>query len=255
MKIVTFNIRYDNPDDGKNAFIHRKSNIIEAINAHKPDIIGFQEVLPHVSAWLKEQFPEYYFIGHGRSENFSDEHIVLGYKKMDYQLHHFRTFWLSPTPQVPGSRYTEQSICPRICIHAIFETDRHRLFSVYNTHLDHEGVDARVKALQQIMQDIDSFSKPTLPTVLMGDFNAKPTDEELHVLKEFKIKENDKNLQLNDLTKDIQGSFHDFGNCTPEKIDYIFATPEFLLQNYSVWENKAGFLSDHYPLEVEVILV
>ena len=33
--------------------------ILEKIRQEKPDIIGFQEVLPHVAAWLKENLTEY----------------------------------------------------------------------------------------------------------------------------------------------------------------------------------------------------
>ena len=53
MKFVTFNIRCDFGQDGANNFIYRRPLILEKIRQEKPDIIGFQEVLPHVAAWLK----------------------------------------------------------------------------------------------------------------------------------------------------------------------------------------------------------
>ena len=52
MKFVTFNIRCDFGQDGANNFIYRRPLILEKIRQEKPDIIGFQEVLPHVAAWL-----------------------------------------------------------------------------------------------------------------------------------------------------------------------------------------------------------
>ena len=60
MKFVTFNIRCDFGQDGANNFIYRRPLILEKIRQEKPDIIGFQEVLPHVAAWLKENLTEYY---------------------------------------------------------------------------------------------------------------------------------------------------------------------------------------------------
>ena len=63
MKIVTFNIRYDCGLDGINNFDCRKALILEVIRREKPDIICFQEVLPHVARWLKEQLTEYYILG------------------------------------------------------------------------------------------------------------------------------------------------------------------------------------------------
>ena len=52
MKVVTFNIRCDYGQDGLNEFANRKKLILRKINQEKPDIIGFQEVLPHVAKWL-----------------------------------------------------------------------------------------------------------------------------------------------------------------------------------------------------------
>lgn len=66
MKFVTFNIRCDFGQDGANNFIYRRPLILEKIRQEKPDIIGFQEVLPHVAAWLKENLTEYYIAGCGR---------------------------------------------------------------------------------------------------------------------------------------------------------------------------------------------
>ena len=48
MKVVTFNIRCDYGQDGLNEFANRKELILGKINQEKPDIIGFQEVLPYV---------------------------------------------------------------------------------------------------------------------------------------------------------------------------------------------------------------
>ena len=58
MKVVTFNIRCDYGQDGLNEFANRKKLILRKINQEKPDIIGFQEVLPHVAKWLKENLNE-----------------------------------------------------------------------------------------------------------------------------------------------------------------------------------------------------
>ena len=72
MKFVTFNIRCDFGQDGANNFIYRRPLILEKIRQEKPDIIGFQEVLPHVAAWLKENLTEYYIAGCGRERTFSE---------------------------------------------------------------------------------------------------------------------------------------------------------------------------------------
>ena len=76
MKFVTFNIRCDFGQDGANNFIYRRPLILEKIRQEKPDIIGFQEVLPHVAAWLKENLTEYYIAGCGREKDLTGEKLV-----------------------------------------------------------------------------------------------------------------------------------------------------------------------------------
>ena len=76
MKFVTFNIRCDFGQDGANNFIYRRPLILEKIRQEKPDIIGFQEVLPHVAAWLKENLTEYYIVGCGREKDLTGEKLV-----------------------------------------------------------------------------------------------------------------------------------------------------------------------------------
>ena len=60
MKLVTFNIRCDFGQDGENNFEYRKDLILKKIAQEKPDMICFQEVLPHIAKWLKENLTEYY---------------------------------------------------------------------------------------------------------------------------------------------------------------------------------------------------
>lgn len=81
MKVVTFNIRCDYGQDGLNEFANRKELILRKINQEKPDIIGFQEVLPHVAKWLKENLNEYYVIGCGRGANLRDEQMSIAYHR------------------------------------------------------------------------------------------------------------------------------------------------------------------------------
>ena len=251
MKIVTFNIRYDNPDDGHNAFARRKQLITEAITAYQPDIIGFQEVLPHFAQWLKETFTDYYCVGHGREADLEGEHVMLAYRKLRYNLHSVSTFWLSPTPRIAGSRYAEQSICPRTCISAVFEDGTHNRFRVYNTHLDHEGAPAREQAVEQILETIKADCKTDdLPFILMGDFNAEPSAAELRINE----KAAQKGLNLIDISADSGGTFHNFGRLPPVKIDYIFAGGGFKASVCKLWKDSCNgvFLSDHYPVEAEI---
>jgi len=245
MKIVTFNIRCDYNQDGNNSFQFRQPLIIEKINKEKPDIICFQEVLPHVATWLKETFLDYYMIGIGRSEDYKDEQVTIAYKKDSFNLMDFHTFWLSPAPYTPGSRYKIQSICPRTCAAATFQLlNTSTVFRVYNTHLDHESSDARMLALSQIQRYISKDNEITeLPCILLGDFNAEPDSPE--------IIEWNKNAGLIDLTSCLPVTYHEFGQVEKfEKIDYIYISTDMQDNGIESWTdcNNQIYLSDHYPI-------
>ena len=253
MKYVTFNIRCDFGQDGDNNFMYRKPLILEKIKQENPDVIGFQEVLPHVAAWLKEQLTEYYIVGCGRGEVLDGEAMIIAYRKDRYQIASLETFWLSPTPYVPGSRYEVQSICPRTATDVVFQDlESGKIFRVINTHLDHEGAEARKLGLEQILAHLGEeklFSD--VPVILAGDFNAEPDSREMKLLKE---KEG-----LVNATEGIGITFHNFHRDDPNdpqcSIDYIILKGEWELKKVEKWtEQKDGVcLSDHYPICAELI--
>ena len=186
MKIVTFNIRYDCGQDGINNFCYRKPLILQKIRQEAPDIVCFQEVLPHVAVWLKESLEEYYVVGCGRSETLEDEQTAIAYRKDVCNMIRLEVYWLSGTPYVPASRYPDQSICPRMCTEVVFqELATGKVFRVANTHLDHEGPEARKQGLRQILDRLEGEERYAgTPVVVTGDMNAWPGSETIAVLEE-----------------------------------------------------------------------
>ena len=247
MKIVTFNLRMENPDDGPHRFLNRREAIVERIRTEAPDILGFQEALPEMYDYLRENLTVYTFVGHGRSETYLGEANPIAFRTDRFALKAYSTRWLSPRPEVPGSRFEEdQSICPRIFVTAeLYDRRTQAVFRVVNTHLDHEGPVARKRALELIARQIPE----DLPTVLMGDFNCPPTEDCLEPLKG----------RFRDMSEGLGHTFHCFeGYYTwkTDKIDYIFATEEFHKSACRLWRNEGVCLSDHYPVcfEGEIVV-
>lgn len=248
MKLVTFNIRCDYGQDGNNSFCFRKPGILAAFGRERADVYCFQEVLPHVAAWLKEALPEYTVVGCGREDHLDGERVILAFRKARFDLMKMDTFWLSPTPLIPGSRYPDQSICPRTCTEAVLhDLAENRVVRVMNTHLDHEGEGARRAGLAQILaheQAEDFFAG--VPTVLAGDFNAEPASAELEPIRGCP--------EWHSAVPETWETFHDFGrrkNCT---IDYIFLKGDIRCTAAGRWtESENGvYLSDHYPVWAEL---
>lgn len=255
LKVVTFNIRCDFNQDGDNCFCYRKSLIQDKIKKESPDIICFQEVLPHVAVWLKEALDDYYVIGCGRSETLEDEQMAVAYRKDRWNLISMETFWLSPTPYVPASRYEEQSICPRTCTEAVFEDlQEKKILRVNNLHLDHEGMAARKLGLVQVLKKVDAAQLfPDAPVILTGDFNAEPDAEEIRVIEEWPEYEN--------AVEEVGITYHGYGASKGQgQIDHMYirnresAKDRLVCRAVGKWEDKQDgvWLSDHYPVWAEL---
>ncbi len=242
MKVCTFNIRFDTTDDGINDFMGRSALIAKALSREDFDIIGFQEVLPHIHPWLNKHLDAYTVVGCGREGNRDGEGTPIAFKSDKFYLFSFDTFWLSPTPAVPGSRFLrDQSRCPRICSAAVLvDKETNALVRVYNTHLDHIGENARKKGMGVVLRRIAKDDKlyPDSRVILMGDFNAYPDSPFLENIE-----------GLTDVTAGIPVTFHAYNQkesfC---KLDYIYTNMK--ADNVRILDDEKDgvYLSDHYPV-------
>ena len=106
LKVMTYNIRYDNPSDGVNAWTdgNRKEKVFTVINDNTPDIFGVQEALINQVEALEQYFPSYQREGVGRDDGKkAGEHAAIFFKKERFKLLHSANFWLSQTPDVPSN--------------------------------------------------------------------------------------------------------------------------------------------------------
>ena len=249
VKVCTFNMRMDTVSDGKNMFPCRSMYIRDAIHRESPDIVGFQEVRPHMLDWLKNSFPEYYTVGAGRGSDYKDEANPVMFKKDKFDFIGYDMFWLSKTPFTPGLKYDEKSGCPRICVVITLKTnDNPSPFRVYNTHLDHVSEEARVNGMKVILDRMDLDDKRmTVPNLLMGDMNAFPDSETIQSIL------NCKSRTFKELTSDIPVSFTFYGT-RAAKIDYIFASGNLHGSDAKIWDecHDGVYLTDHYPVRENV---
>lgn len=251
MKIVTFNIRYDCDQDGINCFSFRKAGILKKLKEEKPDIICFQEVTPHVAVWLKESLSEYYVVGCPRSKNLESEQMSVAFRRDRYNLMKMDTCWLSETPWIPGSRYPGQSECSRTYTEVVLqELDTRLVFRLINTHLDYnanaQGSAVRVREVEQILAALDGAEFfPEAPAIVTGDFNAAPESPEVRLLEQHP--------GFINAAKGIGNTYHGFGTCDRDCIDYIFAKGFFCTKLEKWTDEKDGvYLSDHYPVCAEL---
>ena len=253
IKVATFNLRMNNLRDGINYFFNRSPLILKKIREEKPDVIGFQEAKEPIYEWLKANLTEYTFVGIGRKKDFSDEANPVAYRKDRFDLFSFQQFWLSPTPEVPGTRYEDQSSCPRVCCAVkLKEIGTNEVFRFYNTHLDHVGESARLCGMNQVISYMEEEkSKSAHPIILVGDMNAEPSEAAIKAVL------SNENLRLKDACENVIHSFHGFRGGSPYtieqgKIDYIFTDMRVAEGEAQAWEDCVDgiYLSDHYPISV-----
>ncbi len=255
LNVMTFNIRYDNPEDGEHNWKQRKAAAAELILSVDADLIGTQEVLINQLDDLLALLPDYLHIGVGREDGIDKgEFSAILFKKTRFEVIESGTFWLSETPDVIGSVGWDASM-ERIASWAILlDRQTNKQLKFINTHFDHRGKKARAESSKLLLDKIAEKSN-NLPVILTGDFNSTPESEPVQIIYESKILFDA--AILNSKKTGPEWTFHGFGK-TPEKrrrrIDYVFFNASFEVVEYNNIFEKVGytFHSDHNPIHVQL---
>jgi endonuclease/exonuclease/phosphatase family metal-dependent hydrolase len=247
LKAMSYNIRYDSPNDGDNKWDNRKLELVEFLKTEKAVVIGLQESLKHQLDFILEELPTYDFVGVGRDDGKEKgEYAPILYDTEDMTVLDYGVFWLSETPDVVSTGW--DAALPRICTYAHLKRNNdEQEFLAFNTHFDHVGVEARINSVELIFQKIEELNSKQLPVVLMGDFNLRPQDAPIKFLSE--------NLDdgLSVAQKPFsgeQGTFNGFKDTLYDRIDYIFSKNLVVLEyiHSTNKRNNALQLSDHVPV-------
>jgi endonuclease/exonuclease/phosphatase family metal-dependent hydrolase len=176
LRLMTFNVRYENPGDlASRSWNQRVIGAVRMIREEAPDVFGIQEALHGQAADLWASLPDYEFHGVGRDDGRrSGEYSGIFYRRdrFDADASDSGTFWLSDTPEKPGSRTWGNEI-PRVASWVrLVDRPTGRGFYVFNTHWDHRHQGSREKAALLLAKRIEARRFTDQPVVLLGDFNA-----------------------------------------------------------------------------------
>ena len=256
MRISTFNLRMDTPNDGENAWPHRKEMVKGLIRFHDLDIVGTQEGFKHQLDDILE-LGNYAYTGAGRDDGKdAGEHSAIVYKKERFDLLHSGNFWFSETPDIPGKGW-DATCCNRICSWAQFRDKSSGVaFYVFNVHYDHQGKEARKNSSLLLIEKIKKMAGNT-PVFVTGDFNATPESEPIQVIYTSGLLR-DSYQATKEPPYGTTGTFNSFRTDAPmeSRIDYIWVTPQVNVRKYGVLnEMQYGrFPSDHFPVAIETTL-
>jgi|APSaa5957512622_1039677.scaffolds.fasta_scaffold42605_1 endonuclease/exonuclease/phosphatase family metal-dependent hydrolase len=259
-RIMTYNIRYDDPNAGENSWENRKGYVISLIDSLKPQIFGLQEAMIHQIYDIHEKLPTYKWVGNGRDDGKTKgEFTAIFYNDEELEIIRASTFWCSQTPGLPGIGW-DAAYYRTVTWVEIKNKKTENHFIVMNTHFDHIGEIARVQSARLVKRVINDLF-PNFPVILMGDFNVIPESEPYAIITGGSDQaEDDRIIQdsysiASERTK-LTGTFNGFDIYSEYQypIDYIFVTTNIQVNSYQVVKQKFEnrYPSDHFPVVVDV---
>ena len=255
LKAMSFNIRFGTANDGDNHWDQRSDLVAETIELFSPDLLGVQEALDFQCEFLKTRLPSHKFVGRSREANpTSGEFCGIFFRSERFDLVDSGHFWLSETPDEPGSKSWDSSL-PRMVswVRLKDRLSNNQEFVFANTHFDHRGPEARLQSAKLIRQRL--FENQELPVLLTGDFNCDESSDPYNVLANV----GDAGRPILDSYREIhpdrteqEGSFSSWtGDTSGARIDWILHTDQFTALNADInhTRQQGRFPSDHFPVQ------
>lgn len=254
IKVATYNLRYDNPDDGPNGWPLRKEAVKALIRFHGFDLFGTQEGLANQIRDLSEM-SEFSHVGMGRDDGKdAGEHSTIFFRSARFQLQRHGDFWLSETPDRPSLGW-DAECCKRIATWAqLRDRQSGKSFYVFSSHFDYQGVVARRESAKLVLKKIGEIAG-TQPVICLGDFNSTPDTEQIRIMRNA----------LRD-ARDISAmppygpvaTFNGFqwASAPQDRIDYIFVARQIRVLKYGTLTDSINqrYPSDHFPVMAQLIL-
>lgn len=254
VKVMSYNIRLDTEADGVNQWKNRTGGVFDLIKKSNPDLLGVQEAMHNQMMDLKSNLTDYEFVGVGRDDGKEKgEYSAIFYKKDKFEVLEQKTFWLSETPDVPGSKSWDAAITRVVTFAILKDKATGKSFAYFNTHFDHMGKEARKNSAKLIKTYIarlitsGSLKKKT-PILISGDFNSEPSDEPYKTIIDGKDVTLFDSRPSNDLTGTFCGFEVNAMKC--KTIDYVFHSTHWKATAYQVIQDHDGkyYPSDHLPV-------
>lgn len=267
VRVVSFNIRYGTADDGANSWDLRRERVGAAMLGWDADIIGMQEVVAAQADWVRELLPTHTFHGVGRTDGARQgEFAPILFRTQRFELEAAGHFWLSPTPEVVGSKGWDAALERMASWVRLVDRATRRRVLVINTHFDHRGAEARAQSLALVRARASEMAKGAA-VIITGDFNTSADAAPGSTL----FGAADGGVALYDTfrrvypTRDVDEATFSGWNTPPakaltiagERIDWIVASEAFETISAEIDRRTPGgrLISDHYPVRARLRFV
>lgn len=258
LHVMSFNIRFGTANDGKDSWPFRHQLVAETIKKFNPDLLGVQEALGFQIAYLQTNLEDYAFHGAGRDDGKKKgEFCGIYYREDRFEKLDAGHFWLSETPDEPGSVSWDSSLTRMASWVKLKDKRNDRVLVFINTHFDHRGAKARFESAKLIRAFANKQDKDTA-IIITGDFNAgegsKPysafikrdadlEDGQRKLLDAYRLAHPDK--------QEKEGTFNGFrGNAGGSRIDWVLHDDQFKVISSDIdrHHDEDRYPSDHFPV-------
>ena len=247
--VMSANIRFANPHDGKNDWVNRKEFVSELIHREAPHLLGTQEGREPQLRELEELLPHYKLVDGHRDWITERMYPCIYILKDRFTILESGDIWLSETPDIAGSKSFDSAF-PRLVTYAhLYDKELKKNITYANCHLDHVEENTRVGQAKVLCNEINKVLNPESPLILSGDFNTSPHGP---VRKVFEEKISDLQDPWFLRKKPEETSFHKFDGLDPDgsktRIDWILHQKPLSDKDiYLIKDNKEGlYPSDHF---------
>ena len=256
LRVMSFNVLQGRSSGSAGHWDERKDIVVERITAFGPDLLGTQEVLDFQLDFLKKKLPGYEVVARGRmKEPDADEHAAIFFKASRFEKLDEGHFWLSETPDVPGSKdwFTFR---PRMTswVKLRTRTEPPRTVVFFNCHVSPTSIHAKRESARIIRERIREIAGGG-PAILVGDFNTAADTE---TQRRFLAGAEPDGLRLADAFRALhaqplpnEGTWHGPMGVRPDRrIDWVLATPHFtpVAAGIDRTARDGRYPSDHCPV-------
>lgn len=255
--VMTFNLRYA-ATSTPNSWAQRRPAMRTLLTTEKPDLIGTQEGLVGQLRDIESDLGSGYdYIGTGREGGSRGEFMAVFYRTARLTPQAYGHFWLSDTPDVPGSETWGGGSIRMVTWVRFLDVVTGRRFHAANTHLDNVSEDARQRGARLIRDRLAALD-PVLPIVLTGDFNTAATPSSyVYTLLTAQSGYRD-TWTAAQRTGPVHGTYHGYRPLVPDgpRIDWVLATPGVTTSAALInpYRGSAGHPSDHLPVQARLRL-
>jgi endonuclease/exonuclease/phosphatase family metal-dependent hydrolase len=253
LTVMTWNIRYNNPGDGPNAWPNRQERVTAFLTEVSPDILCMQEVLSGQLADVLKACPGYAAFGVGRDDGReAGEYVPVLYQTSRFRLLKGGHFWLSPTPDIAGKKGWDAACARMVSWVKLTGKSQDTLF-IFNTHFDHIGQTARLESAKMLTHAVDSLAG-NHPAIITGDFNATVHQTPHQVITGAGYA--DARMISLSVPAGPEYTFTGFDKAGKpgDRIDFIYLKNTKPVKEYLVREDSFNgfYLSDHLPVIVSL---